>query len=140
MADERQIKELFRKYTGKIMQKPPMFSAKKVNGQRLYKLARKGEVVEREDREITIYKLELLGVEGNRIRFEVLCSKGTYVRVLAADIGDDLGCGAHLSALERIYSQPFHISQALTMDAITDLAKIGKLETVIFSPDDLIGK
>ena len=96
MTNEIQIREIFKKYSGRIKQKPPMFSAKKVNGQRLYKMARKGQEVEREDVDITIYKMELLGIENNKVRFEVLCSKGTYIRVLAADIGDDLGCGAHL--------------------------------------------
>ncbi|MFA4967273.1 MAG: tRNA pseudouridine(55) synthase TruB [Candidatus Margulisiibacteriota bacterium] len=138
MRNATEIEKVFEKYLGKIKQKPPMFSAKKVNGQRLYKLARKGEEVERKDVEITIYKLDLLSIADNRIRFEVLCSKGTYVRVLAADIGDDLGCGAHLSALQRIYSHPFHISQALDMTTIENLAKIGKLDTVVLPVDDFI--
>jgi tRNA pseudouridine55 synthase len=132
------VKEIFKKYVGKIKQKPPMFSAKKVNGKRLYKLARKGEVVEREEREVEIYKLELLEIKDDKIEFEVLCSKGTYIRVLAADIGDDLGCGAHLSALQRIYSHPFHISQAFDIKTIENLVKIGRLDTVILPVEEFI--
>lgn len=132
----QEIEKVFAKYTGKIKQIPPMFSAKKINGQRLYKMARKGQEVEREAVDITIYKMELLGIDGNKVRFEVFCSKGTYVRALASDVGDDLGCGAHLSSLRRIYSNPFHISQALDIATIENLAKIGKLETVILPVED----
>lgn len=138
MTNEIQIREIFKKYTGKIKQKPPMFSAKKVNGQRLYKLARKGEEVDRALVDITIYKLDLLDIQDNKIKFEVLCSKGTYIRVLAADMGDDLGCGAHLSSLQRIYSHPFHISQALDITTIENLSKIGQLNTVVLPVDDFI--
>ncbi|HTY13339.1 MAG TPA: tRNA pseudouridine(55) synthase TruB [Candidatus Omnitrophota bacterium] len=138
VRNEEEIKSLFEKYTGKLKQKPPMFSAKKVNGQRLYKMARKGQEVEREPVEITIYKIDLLGMDGNKIRFDVLCSKGTYVRVLAADMGDDLGCGAHLSALERIYSHPFHISQAFDLNTIANLVKIGRLDTIILPVADIL--
>jgi len=154
-----QIQNIFKKYIGEIEQVPPMYSAVKINGQRLYRLARKGIEVKREPRKIRIYELrflepenELLGSKNQRnrpdrigiqsqvslIRFYVLCSKGTYVRQLVMDIGDDLGCGAHLSALERVYSHPFHISQALDIVTIENLAKIGKLDTVIFTPEEFI--
>jgi tRNA pseudouridine55 synthase len=133
------IIETFKKYTGEIEQVPPMYSAVKVGGQRLYKLARKGIEVKRDARKVTIYDLRTLNdMTGNRISFCVFCSKGTYVRQLVMDIGDDLGCGAHLSKLERIYSHPFHISQALGMDTIVTLAKIGQLSTVLISPEEMI--
>jgi len=138
-----QIEEIFKKYTGEIEQVPPMYSAIKVNGQRLYRLARQGIEVERKPRKIKIYELRLtsdvsLDATENRITFYVLCSKGTYVRQLVMDIGDDLGCGAHLSALERTLSHPFHISQAIDITTIENLAKIGKLDTVVLPVDDMI--
>jgi tRNA pseudouridine55 synthase len=153
-----EIQNLFRKYTGEIEQTPPMFSAKKINGQPLYKLARKGIIVERQSRKVTIYKLEILEVgklgEGvdaglevrgkkfgpnlqpqqpNRllnphpISFLVHCSKGTYIRQLVVDIGDELGTGAHLSALRRIKSGRFTIEEAIDMDTAIQLAGEGKL-------------
>jgi tRNA pseudouridine55 synthase len=138
-----QIQNIFQKYTGEIEQVPPMYSAVKINGQRLYRLARKGIEVKREPRKIKIYELRTTNndagfITDNRITFYVLCSKGTYVRQLVMDIGDDLGCGAHLSALERVYSHPFHISQALDIVTIENLAKINKLDTVIFTPEEFI--
>ena len=130
------IVKIFKKYIGEIEQTPPMYSAVKIKGKPLYKLARQGIVVERQKKKIKIYKLELLGVEGNKIRFQVMCSKGTYIRVLASEIGDDLGCGAYLSALERVYSHPFHISQAIDIVTLQNLAKVGRLESVLLTPEE----
>ncbi|MBI5700202.1 tRNA pseudouridine(55) synthase TruB [Candidatus Saganbacteria bacterium] len=144
----KEIQNLFRKYTGEIEQIPPMFSAKKINGQPLYKLARKGIIVERQPRKIRIFELrflepenELLGSKNQRnrdvqsqvslIQFYVHCSKGTYIRQLVVDIGEDLGTGAHLSALRRIKSGKFTIEEAITMDALIGLAQEGKLQNNI---------
>ncbi len=137
------VRAVFDKYKGEILQIPPMYSAVKVNGQRLYKLARKGIEVKREPRKITIFELRITNndtglLTDNRIAFTVLCSKGTYIRQLAMDIGADLGCGAHLSRLERTYAQPFHISQANSLDTIVTLAKIGQLSTIIISPEEIL--
>ena len=142
MSNEGVI-QIFNKYIGEIMQTPPMYSAVKINGERLYKLARKGIEVKREPRKIQIYDLRITHgdtpiASGGRITFSVICSKGTYIRQLAMDIGDDLGCGAHLSRLVRTYSHPFHLSQAHEMDAIVTLAKIGQLSTIVLSPADMI--
>ncbi len=126
-----QIIKLFKKYIGKQKQKPPMFSAKKINGKRLYKLARKGIEVERPDKDVEIISLDLIDMEENKIRFKVRCSKGTYVRVLASDIGDDLGCGAHLSALRRTSAGEFKIDQASTIDQIITLSQKDKLDTIL---------
>ena len=134
-----QIEELFKKYTGDIEQVPPMYSAVKIKGQRLYELARKGIEVERKSRKIRIYALRITRYEKDRVGFYVECSKGTYVRQLAVDIGDDLGCGAHLSALRRVYSHPFHISQAITIDTLINLAKADKLEAVVLPHEEFIG-
>ena len=134
------LEELFNKYKGEIEQVPPMYSAVKYKGERLYKLARKGIEVKREARKVTIYDLRITGYDSSteRVSFYVLCSKGTYIRQLAMDIGDDLGCGAYLSRLERTYSHPFHISQALNMETIITLAKVGKLSTVVIAPEEIL--
>ena len=115
-----------------------MYSAKQIDGQRLYKLARKGIEVERKPVKITIHKLEVINFEGDKVIIDVVCSKGTYIRQLVSDIGDDLGCGAHLSKLERTYAQPFHISQAINMETIITLAKHGKLDTIIIKPEEIL--
>ncbi len=153
MTNEGIIIETFKKYIGEIEQLPPMFSAKKVNGQRLYKLARKGIEIKREPKKVKIYSLTILEFckpenPGNRdvqsqvskVKFQVTCSKGTYIRQLAVDIGDDLGCGAHLSKLTRTYAHPFHIAQALNMDTIITLAKHGKIKDVIIPVGDILDR
>jgi len=127
-----EIQNLFKKYTGEIEQTPPMFSAKKINGQPLYKLARKGIIVERQPRKVTIHELRLSSDDTSietdkRIQFYVHCSKGTYIRQLVVDIGEELGTGAHLSALRRIKSGKFTIEEAISMDTAIQLAGEGKL-------------
>jgi tRNA pseudouridine55 synthase len=112
------IIDAFSKYKGKINQIPPMFSAVKKDGVRLYELARRGIEVERSPRVVTINKLELLEFNSPYIRFMVECSPGTYIRVLAEDISNDLGCGGHLAELRRIESDGFNIEEALTIEDI----------------------
>jgi len=137
-----EVEKNLKKYVGEIQQLPPMHSAVKVGGERLYKLARRGIVVKREPRQVTIYKTTLLNYEEEehpKVTFEVMCSKGTYVRQLVSDIGDELGYGAHLSKLMRVHAYPFHITQAINMDTIITLAKIGRLGTVLIPVEDVIG-
>ena len=105
-------------FVGEITQVPPMFSALKHKGQRLYKLAHQGVVVEREPRCVTIRELELLSWSSPSLEVEVLCTKGTYIRTLAEDIGERLGCGAFVEELRRIASGPFHIEDAVTLDLL----------------------
>lgn len=112
------IIDAFSKYKGKIKQIPPMFSAVKKDGVRLYELARKGIEVERAPREVTINNIELMEFDSPLIRFKVECSRGTYIRVLAEDISNDLGCGGHLKELRRIESDGFNIDKALTIEDI----------------------
>src|SRR5690606_39559087 len=88
----------------------------KRDGQPLYKLARAGEVVEREPRSVTIARLELLSLEADKARLAVACSKGTYIRTLVEDIGRELGCGAHVAELRRIQAGPFELSQTVTLE------------------------
>ena len=95
-----------------------MFSAKKINGQKLYKLARKGKTVEREPRFIHIAKFDMTAFEMPRIRFRVACSKGTYVRTIAHDLGEKLSCGGHLCELRRTGVGAFRIENAVTIEAL----------------------
>jgi tRNA pseudouridine55 synthase len=106
-------------FVGRIEQTPPMFSALHHGGKRLYELAREGVVVERKARTITIYSLQLLGVESiNVARIRIACSEGTYIRTLCSDIGERIGLPAHMGSLVREASGPFVLSEALTMEAI----------------------
>lgn len=105
-------------FRGPIQQVPPMYSALKRDGQPLYKLARAGEVVEREARSVTIGSLELLAVEQTRATLAVHCTKGTYIRTLVEDIGERLGCGAHVAQLRRTQAGPFKLAQTITLEAL----------------------
>ncbi|MBI5634915.1 MAG: tRNA pseudouridine(55) synthase TruB [Nitrospirae bacterium] len=105
-------------FIGKIMQKPPMYSAIKLNGQPLYKLARKGLEVERAERLVEIYHIEILQVDLPYVELSVSCSKGTYIRTLCDDIGLMLGTGAHITALERTGIGPFTIDASVTFDIL----------------------
>jgi tRNA pseudouridine55 synthase len=105
-------------FRGDIEQIPPMVSAVKIKGKRLYKMAREGKTVERPPRPVTIHELTLLATDLPNFEIRVHCSKGTYVRTLAADIGTALGCGAHLSALRRFTSGCYSIDNAVTIDTL----------------------
>ena len=118
---EAEVQAAIRGFLGDQYQMPPMFSAIKIGGVPLYKKARKGEDVEREPRFIRVMSWDLLGFDPPQIRFRLRCSKGTYVRTLAHDLGAKLGCGAHLSALRRTATDRFNVAQALTLDQIEKL-------------------
>jgi tRNA pseudouridine55 synthase len=119
--DAGAIEEAFARFRGDLQQVPPMVSAIKHQGQPLYKLARKGKTVEREPRLIHIYDLRVPQIELPRIQFRVACTKGTYVRTLCSDIGDVLGCGAHLCGLRRIRSGHFDVKDTHSLDALLKL-------------------
>ena len=108
-------------FTGEILQVPPMHSALKRDGRALYDYARAGIEVEREARCVTIHRIEILGGHDDAWTLDVHCSKGTYVRTLAEDIGEALGCGAHLSALRRTGSGPLTLADALTMERLAEM-------------------
>ncbi|MFM9904577.1 MAG: tRNA pseudouridine(55) synthase TruB [Pyrinomonadaceae bacterium] len=126
-----EVEAVFPEFRGEIDQTPPMYSAKKVDGKKLYELARKGETVERKAVEITISELEMLPPrpaayneridELNTHRIRVVCSAGTYIRVLAEDIGRKLGVGAHLAELRRTRAGKFNIRQSITLEQLADL-------------------
>ena len=105
-------------FTGRIRQVPPMHSAVKHEGQRLYSLARQGVEVERASREVEIYRLDVLGLNGSQLELDLCCSKGTYVRTLVEDIGAALGCGAYLCGLERTGVDPFWSGRRYTLDEL----------------------
>ena len=115
---EEDLDQIPERYTGTITQRPPMYSAVKVGGERLYKKARRGETVERPPRIVTIESLTWTGREGADVSFRVVCSKGTYIRSLAHDIGQDLECGAHLVALRRTAIGPYRVDRAWTPEAL----------------------
>ena len=121
-------------FTGAISQIPPMYSAIKQNGQPLYKLARQGVEVERKARDVEIYSIELLSFDLPHVAIRVVCSRGTYVRSLADDIGCQLGCGAALQELRRTASGPFRIEDAVTLQALEELAGDGRAESRCLSP------
>ncbi|MDH4580480.1 tRNA pseudouridine(55) synthase TruB [Pseudomonas sp. BN415] len=106
------------RFRGEIKQIPPMYSALKKDGQPLYKLARAGEVVEREARSVTIARLDLLACENSQARLAVACSKGTYIRTLVEDLGQALGCGAHVAELRRTQAGPFGLDQAISLETL----------------------
>ena len=107
-------------FRGKIQQIPPMYSALKVNGQKLCDLARKGKEVERQSREIEIFKLECLAFTGNEARLLVHCSKGTYIRTLCKDIGAALGCGGCMASLRRVTAGEYTIEEAVPLQTLLD--------------------
>nr|WP_232924526.1 tRNA pseudouridine(55) synthase TruB [Pseudomonas cichorii] len=118
-------------FRGQISQIPPMYSALKRDGQPLYKLARAGEVVEREPRSVTIARLELLACEScETARLSVDCSKGTYIRTLVEDIGEKLGCGAYVAELRRTQAGPFNLSQTVTLEELEQVHADGGNEAV----------
>lgn len=118
----KQIKQTFGQFSGQIEQVPPMFSALRYKGQRLYKLARKGIEVKRRSRRVYIYKLEITNLALPHIYFAVRCSKGTYIRTLCFDIAERLGCPGYMSGLRRTRSGPFAINQAISLDRLKDLS------------------
>jgi tRNA pseudouridine55 synthase len=127
------ISRILPQFTGPIQQIPPMHSALKLNGRPLYELARQGIEIERQPRAVTIYTIETLDFSADSLTIRVACSKGTYIRVLAADIGQALGCGAHLSALRRTIVADLDLAQAVTLaelQMLDESERAGRLQSV----------
>ncbi|MDO5544427.1 MAG: tRNA pseudouridine(55) synthase TruB [Eubacteriales bacterium] len=120
---DEQIAKVLDAFRGEIMQTPPMYSALKVNGQKLCDLARKGKTVERQPRPITIHELTLLERGESTLRLRVRCSKGTYVRTLCKDIGEALGCGGCMESLRRVQAGEYTISEAVPLQELLDTAE-----------------
>ena len=129
--DEKRLRETLRQFEGEIDQIPPMYSAIKHQGRKLYEIARRGGEVERAPRRIRIDAIRLLGREGEDWRLDVSCSKGTYVRTLCHDVGKALGCGACMKSLRRIASGKLYIADALTLDAALALDRDALISHII---------
>lgn len=134
---EKQARSAILSFVGGYAQLPPMYSAIKVDGRRLYELAREGKEVERKPRNITIHELEILSMQLPDISLRVVCSKGTYIRTLCHDIGEKLGCGAVMSRLERSRTGSFTIKNAYKLDEIESLYKQGRIEEVLIPVDKM---
>ncbi len=126
-----QLQETLQKFIGDITQIPPMFSALKFEGKPLYEYARQGIEIERKPRPVTIYDIKLNKIEESIVILEVICSKGTYIRTLAEDIGHALGCGAHLKGLERTQTGNFQLPDALTIEALEAMSMASREKTLL---------
>ena len=135
-VDDGTLRGLEQRFSGRLSQRPPAYSAIKVGGKRAYAVARSGGTVDLPEREIVIHRLELELVAPDRLRVRVECGAGTYVRSLARDVGEALGCGGHLAALRRHRAGPFAVGQAVTLDVLADLVAAGRLELVLLPPDE----
>ncbi len=132
-----ELEQTLEAFKGEISQIPPMYSAIKVGGKKLYELARRGESVERKPRRVTIDKLDIVGENDGDYILDVVCSKGTYIRTLCNDIGDSLGCGGCMSSLRRVKAGAFSIEQAHTIDEIQAAADNGELDGILIPVDRL---
>lgn len=132
-----ELEKALASFRGEIEQIPPMYSAIKVKGQKLYEIARRGGEVERQPRRITIHELALLGRDGEDFLLDVRCSKGTYVRTLCHDIGRALGCGGCMSYLRRTRAGAFRLEDAHTLDDVQKAADAGQVESLLLPVDTL---
>jgi len=143
---DEKIIEVLESFKGIYSQIPPMYSAVKIGGKKLYEMARKGIEIERKPRNVKIYSIEVINIKKNpatdrfevptvRVLFDVKCSKGTYIRTLCADAGERLGCGGHMSFLVRTEAAGFSIMSAFTLEDIKKMAQEGTLENALISVD-----
>ncbi len=130
-VSEEQVREAVLSFQGSYMQIPPMYSALKVNGKKLYELAREGKEVERQAREVQIEQIEILGMQLPLMQLRVVCSKGTYIRTLCADIGEKLGCGGTMESLVRTRVGGFTLEKAITLGQLQTLKDQGQLAGAI---------
>jgi tRNA pseudouridine55 synthase len=132
------VEQALESFLGPIQQTPPMYSAVKYKGKPLYRLARRGVEVEREPRQVEIYSLKLVSWDPPRCTLEMSCSPGTYVRVLVHDLGQMLGCGAHVSALTRLASGDFLLEDAVTLDVLADMARERRWSELLLPVDEAL--
>jgi len=130
-----EVVQAVKSFVGRHQQLPPMHSAVKVGGKKLYELARSGITIERKPREIEIYSIDIIDIDMPRVLFQVKCSKGTYIRTLCADIGEKLGCGGHMSFLIRTAAGIFDISESVTIEEVKDISEQNKLNEILISVD-----
>ena len=138
--DENRLREVIDTFKGEQTQVPPMYSAIKINGKKLYEIAREGREIERKARKITVYDIRIAEINPpNKAIIEIDCSKGTYIRSLCSDIGNKLGWGAFMSSLTRTASGKFKLNEAVKLDELKDAAERGETEKFIIPPDDVLG-
>lgn len=141
LVTEEQVREVVNSFVGPIEQIPPMYSALKVNGKKLYELAREGKVIERKSRPITIHDITILDIklteDCHEIRMRVNCSKGTYIRTLCHDIGEKLGCGGCMKSLVRTKVSKFLLADAITLDEVQKLQQEDKLIDLVIPVADM---
>lgn len=136
-AAQEEIVQVIQGFQGTYQQIPPMYSALKVDGKKLYELARAGKEVERKPRPVTIEEIEILEIKLPVIRMRVVCSKGTYIRTLCADIGDRLGCGGTMASLKRTRVGQFGVKDAITLSQLERLRDEERMEEVLYSVDSV---
>lgn len=134
---EEQVKDAVSSFAGEYEQLPPMYSALKVNGKKLYELAREGKVVERKTRKVKIHEIEILKLSLPRVRIRVSCSKGTYIRTLCHDIGEALGCGGCMESLIRTRVGRFPMEESMTLETIEKRMEEGTLEDYLIPVDEM---
>lgn len=135
---EKELLKAVDSFIGETQQIPPMYSAIKVNGQKLYQLARKGALVERKPRNVHVFSAEVSNFDGTSFDLSVHCSKGTYIRALCRDIGEKLGTGAAMESLVRIQSGMFSLENANTLESIEQASENGEIETLFISVEDVL--
>lgn len=135
LPNETEVRAVLERFKGNLEQIPPMYSAVKIGGKKLYELARKGESVERKPRSITVFNLEAVGRSGGDYILNIVCSKGTYIRTLCSDIGAALGCGACMSSLRRTRAGIFSVEDAYTVDDVQEAANRGELDKLLLPTD-----
>ena len=137
--NEERIREVVASFIGKLEQVPPMYSAVKVNGKKLYELAREGKEIERKSRMIEVYDIRIRQfLPPDRVEIDVDCSKGTYIRTLCSDIGKALGCGGHMAELLRTATGAFSLDNAIRLDELKALAEQEKVEDVLLTMEDAL--
>ena len=137
---EEELRAAIESFVGDYMQVPPMYSALKVNGKKLYELAREGKTVERKPRPVHFYEIEILEINLPLVRFCVTCSKGTYIRTLCHDIGEKLGCGAAMETLLRTKVGRFTLDDAITLAQTEEAVKNGKIESKVLGIEEILAE
>lgn len=136
---EEEVRTVIESFIGEQMQIPPMYSALKVGGKKLYELAREGQVVERKPRPVCFHEIQILEMKLPLVRFLVTCSKGTYIRTLCHDIGEKLGCGGCMESLLRTRVGKFTLQDCLTLEQVENAVSEGNIESRIFSIEETLG-
>lgn len=138
-VQEEEVREAINSFLGDYWQVPPMYSALKVNGRKLYDYARAGIEIERKSRLVEILDIQIIDISLPKVTFRVKCSKGTYIRTLCKDIGEKLGCGACMEELKRTQVGIFNIDKALTLSQIEQLVKDNKIDEIVYDIDEMFG-